>query len=238
MSKAAIIEAVKTLDLAAARRLLEAKPALLTTTDREGRNLLHLASSVSIDDLRLPSRTQIQFVKFLLDRGFDIDLPVGRDRCTPLFFAVARARNPALVKFLLERGAKPSNAPGGGLFAAGWWDDVSSLELLIGAGAPVDVVVGITPFLASWCWKRFAAAKALALNGADVNYQDAKGRTALHHGIEKEFDPSLLRWLVKYGASPDLPDRQGVTARSKASRKRDQRFFEALGGDSCNSTST
>lgn len=230
MSKAAIIEAVKSLDLPTARRLLEAKPALLTTTDREGRNLLHLASSVSVDDLRLPSRSQVQFVKFLLDRGFEIDLPVGRDKCTPLFFAVARARNPALVKFLLDRGAKPSNAPGGGLFAAGWWDDVASLGLLVGAGAPVDVVVGITPFLASWCWKRFAAAKAFALNGADVNYQDAKGRTALRHGIEKEFDPSLLAWLVAHGASPDVPDRHGVTARAKASRKRDKRFFEALGG--------
>jgi ankyrin repeat protein len=231
MSKAAIIEAVRTLDLPAARRLLEAKPALLATTNSEGRNLLHLASAVSLDDLRLSSRSQVQFVSFLLDRGFEIDLPVGRDKCTPLFFAVARARNPALVKFLLGRGAKPSNAPGGGLFAAGWWDDVSSLKLLIGAGATVDVVVGITPFLASWCWKRFAAAKALALNGADVNYQDAKGRTALHHGIEKAFDPSLLAWLVKHGASPDVPDRQGVTARARASRKRDQRFFEALGDD-------
>ena len=228
MSKAAIIEAVKALDLAAARRLLDAKPALLTSTDREGRNLLHLASSVYVDDFRLPSRTQIQFVTFLLERDFEIDLPVGRDKCTPLFFAVARAKNPALVKLLLDRGAKPSNAPGGGLFAAGWWDDVTSLKLLIGAGAPVDVVVGVTPFLASWCWRRFAAAKVLALNGADVNYQDAKGRTALHHGVEKEFDPSLLRWLVKHGASPEMADRQGVTARTRASRKRDKRFVEAL----------
>lgn len=231
MSKAAIIEAVKTLDLATTRRLLDAKPQLLTVTDRDGRDLLHLASSVDVDDLRQSSRSQVQFVKFLLDRGFAIDLPVGRDKCTPLFFAVARARNPALVKFLLEHGAKPANAPGGGLFAAGWWDDVASLKLLVGAGAPVDVVVGVTPFLASWCWKRFAAAKALALHGADVNYQDAKGRTALHHGVEKEFDPALLAWLVKHGASPDVPDRLGATARAKASRKRDQRFFVALGDD-------
>jgi ankyrin repeat protein len=228
VSKAAVIEAVTALDLAAARKLLEAKPALLAVTVRDGRNLLHLASSVDADDLRLSSRSQVQFVKFLLDRGFEIDLPVGPDKCTPLFFAVARAKNPALVKFLLDRGAKPSNAPGGGLFAAGWWDDVASVKLLIGAGAPVDVVVGVTPFLASWCWKRFAAAKALALNGADVNYQDAKGRTALHHGVEKEFDPSLLRWLIKHGASPDMADRQGVTARTRASRKRDKRFVEAL----------
>jgi len=40
MSKAAIVEAVKTLDLAAARRLLEAKPALLAAADREGRSLV------------------------------------------------------------------------------------------------------------------------------------------------------------------------------------------------------
>jgi len=42
--------------------------------------------------------------------------------------------------------------PGGALFAAGWWDDLKSLDLLLGAGAEVDVVADVTPFLASWCW--------------------------------------------------------------------------------------
>jgi ankyrin repeat protein len=168
-------------------------------------------------------------VDFLLKRGgFDIDLPVGRDACTPLFFAVARARNTALIRFLIEQGAKPTAAPGGGLFAAGWWEDLVNLKLLMRAGAPVDVVVGVTPFLACWCWKRFESAKCLVLNGADANYQDSKGRTALHHGIEKEFDPALLKWLVSHGASPDVADRQGVSPRVKASRKRDRRFLVAL----------
>jgi hypothetical protein len=31
----------------------------------------------------------------------------------------------------------------------------------------------------------------LAVRGADVNYQDAKGKTALHYGVEKAFDPAL-----------------------------------------------
>ena len=114
------------------------------------------------------------------------------------------------------------------MFAAGWWDDVNNLKILIDAGAQVDIVVGVTPFLASWCWNRLEAAKCLALHGANVNFQDRKGWTALRHGIEKEYDPKVLTWLVKHGARLDVPDREGVTPRLKASRKRDQRFFTAL----------
>jgi len=228
MSKTAIIESVRRLQLDVTKRLLGANPALLTVTDRQGRNLLHIACSASPANLNVPRAAQARFVEFLLSREFDIDAPVGRDACTTLFFAVARARNPTLVKLLIKRGAKATSAPGGGLFAAGWWDDVKNLELLIRAGAPVDVVAGVTPFLASWCWRKFAAAKFLARNGADVNYQDGKGKTALHHGVEKEFDPRLLKWLVKHGASPDVSDFDGVSPRLRASRKRDKRFLAAL----------
>ena len=149
-----------------------------------------------------------------------IDTPVGKDACTPLFFAVARARNPTLVRLLLKRGAEVNAAPGGGLFAAAWWDDVENLKLLLGAGAQVDIVVGITPFLAAWLWRKFDSAKHLATHGANVNFGDRKGKTALHHGVEKEFPPGMLTWLVKHGASPDIEDREGVTPRLRASRQR------------------
>ena len=56
----------------------------------------------------------------------------------------------------------------------------------------------------------------------------SNGRTALHIGIEKEFEPVLLKWLVQHGASPDIPDREGVTARVKASRKRNKKFLAAM----------
>ena len=230
MSKARIIEAVTTLDVKTASALLDAKPSLLTVVNRQGRNLLHLACAASPAKLRMPDSTAVRMVRFLLDRGLDIDEPemVGRDRCPALFFAVAHGRSTAVVKFLLDRGASVKATPGGGLFAAGWWNDTKNLDLLLDAGAPIDVVVGITPFLAAWCWKRFDAAKLLARRGANVNFQDQKGRTALHHGIEKEFDPALLNWLVKHGASPDIEDGSGVSARLKASRKRDKRFAAAL----------
>jgi hypothetical protein len=144
------------------------------------------------------------------------------------FFAVARARNPTLVELLIKRGARVASAPGGGLFAAGWWEDLKILDLLIRAGAGVNLVVGETPFLACWCTRRFAAVKFLARHGADVNFQDRTGKTALHHGVEKEFKPTLLKWLVKQGASPDIPNSQGITPRARAQRKRDKRFLAAL----------
>jgi ankyrin repeat protein len=230
MSKTRLLEAVKHLDVAAARRLLDADPSLVTVTERDGRNLLHLACSASPELRGVPRSVSTRLAALLIDRGLDIDTPIGRDACTPLFFAVARARNPLLAKFLLERGAQVTAAPGGGLFAAGWWDDVKTLRLLLRAGAPIDVVVGVTPFLACWGWRRFEAAKELARQGANVNVQDRKGKTALHHGVEKEYDPALLRWLVRHGASPDIPDHTGVSPKLKASRKRDQRFLAALDG--------
>jgi ankyrin repeat protein len=228
VSKTRLIESVKALDLASMRKILHAKPSLLAVTDRQGRGLLHLACSASCEDLKLRESVSARVVTFLLDRGLDIEAPVGRDKCTVLFFAVARGRNPTLVKLLIKRGARVASAPGGGLFAGAWWDDVKNLRLLIDAGAEIDVVVGITPFLAAWLWRKFEAAKYLATRGANVNFQDSKGKTALHHGIEKEFDPALLTWLVKHGASPDIPDRDGVSARLRASRKRDKRFLAAL----------
>lgn len=231
MSKTRIIEAVKHLDIQETRQLLDANPTLLQVITPNGRNLLHVACAAPCAKLNVPESRAVKMVGMLLDRGLDVDQPglSGRDPCPPLFFAVAFGQNRSVVQYLLERGADIHAVPGGGLFAAGWWDDTANLKLLLDAGAPIDVVVGATPFLAAWCWKRFEAAKYLAKRGANVNYRDSKGRTALHHGIEKEFDPALLTWLVKHGASPDVEDASGVSARLKASRKRDKRWAAALG---------
>ena len=226
MSKTRLIEAVKTLDLKETKRILEAKPQLLKVWNDQRRNLLHLACSADCKKLKKPESAAARMVTFLLDRGLDIeeDGGAGPDLCKPIWFATARGRNLAVVRLLIDRGAQPN-----GLYAAGWWEDITILNALIDAGADKEVVVGVTPFLACWGWQRFKAARALALRGANVNAQDKRGRTALHIGIEKEFDPSLLRWLVKHGASPDIPDREGITARAKASRKRNKKFFAALG---------
>jgi ankyrin repeat protein len=232
MAKSRLIAAVKQLDTDAVRDLLATQPDLLRVTDRRGFNLLHLACCVPCADLGIPESHSAKMVSLLLDYGLDVEsrLPPEQDRCTALFFAVARGRNATLIKLLLKRGAKAQNAPGGGLFAAAWFDDVGNLDLLVKAGAKVDVVVGTTPFVAAWMWKKFRAARFLATRGADVNFADPRsGRTALHYGVEKEFDPAQLAWLVDHGASPDIKDKYGVSARDRASRKRDKRWLDALG---------
>jgi hypothetical protein len=225
MSKTRLIEAVKSLDLNETKRILAAKPELLKVWNDQGRNLLHLACGADCKKLGKPESSAARMVTFLLDRGLDLEQQGGSgpDLCKPIWFATARGRNLTVVKLLLERGAEPT-----GLYAAGWWEDIKILTTLIDAGADKEVVVGVTPFLACWGWKRFKAARALALKGANVNAQDQRGRTALHIGIEKEFEPALLTWLVKHGASPDIPDREGATARLKASRKRNKKFLSAL----------
>lgn len=232
MSKARILEAAKTLDLAAVRAILADRPALLHVADRQGLNLLHLACAAAPAKLGVPASATVRMADFLLAQGLPIDAPVpsGSGKgCTALWFSVGRGRNRTLARHLLKRGADVNKAPGGGLFAAGWYEDLEVLDLLVGAGAEVDIVVGVTPFLACWCWKKFDAAKLLAQRGADVNYRDPKhGRTALHYGVEKEFDPALLAWMVKHGASPDIADQAGVTPRVRASRKRDKRWLEAM----------
>ena len=232
MSKTRLIDSVQRLDVESAAKLLDAKPSLLDVVDRKGRNLLHLACSASCSKLKVPESVSAQMVKLLLDRGLDLESSIGDETCgscTPLWFAVGRGRNPTLVKLLIKRGAKPSRAAGDGLFAAGWYEDIENIDLLLRAGAQVDVVVGMTPFLACWIWRKFEAAKFLALKGADVNTQDPKtGKTALHHGVDKEFDPALLKWLVKHGASPDIVDCAGTTARMRAARKRDKKWLRAL----------
>jgi hypothetical protein len=233
-SKAAIIESAKALDLEGALAMLRVKPALLEVTDRSGMNLLHLAAAVQPAKLEVAEAAPIPFIDFLLAQGMPIDaqIPAGSGKgCTALFFSVGRGRNLTLARHLIRRGADPRKAPGGGLFAAGWYEDLKILDLLIDHGADTEVVVGVTPFLACWAWRRFEAAKHLAIRGANVNFREPKkGTTALLLGVDKEFDPALLAWLVKHGADPDIEDNTGVNARTRAARKRDKRWLRALGG--------
>ena len=226
MSKTRILESVRRLDLEATRALLQKQPSLLTVTDRRGRNLLHLACSAPCKDIGVSESASARLVNLLLDAGLDVDSTLIMDDypCNSVWFAAARGRNATLVALLVERGASAR-----GLFAAGWHEDLKIVQLLIDLGAPVDELAeGETPFLHCWKNRRLRSARVLIHNGANVNFQDATGKTALHYGVKKGFEPSTLRALVRSGASPDIVDHAGVSPKLLAARKRDKRFIRAL----------
>ena len=226
MSKTRLIDAVRKLEFSVAKEIHRSEVSKAFVVDRAGRNLLHLTCSASCPSLGLPESAGVQLARLLLDYGVDFESTLVLDAypCNSVWFAVAKGRNTALVKFLLSRGASPR-----GLFAAGWHEDLAVIRLLLRAGASVDEVAeDETPFLHCWKTQRFRPSWLLLRSGADPNFQDSAGCTALHYGVQKSFAPSLLRQLVRAGASPNVKDRRGISASDLASRKRDPAYRAAL----------
>jgi hypothetical protein len=229
MGKTRLLEAVRKLEVTTARRLLDAQPELLRATDRDKRPLIQIACGACAAQIGVPAARGVALVRLLLDRGFDADggFDIGEDYdLNNTWIAVARGRNRGVVKLLLDRGARPK-----GLFAAGWHQDLATLKLLLARGAEVDEQAeDETPFLHCCKNQRWRAAAVLLRAGADVDFQDSKGKSALHYAIEKDFDPARLRWLIRHGADPDRTDKNGVSARRKAQRKRDPGYGRAVRG--------
>jgi ankyrin repeat protein len=196
------------------------KPELLECRDEKGRTWLHLCCSVNPKPRRLRPTDSVKLAAVLLDAGLDVNDAAFREgnwKATPLWYAVARGENLTLARHLLGRGSDPNHC----LWAAAHRDDVAAIKVLVSAGADVDPVAeDETPFLHAIKTSHFRAAEALLDLGANVDFQDSRGRTALHHMLRKASDERHFRMLVRHGARGDLPDRDGTTALEVISRKR------------------
>ena len=132
---------------------------------------------------------------------------------TPLWYAYTRGRNETLFKWLLKNGANPDNC----MFAIAWYDDPQSASLFKKHGARITDLKGRnTPFLAAVDWRKYDMMKWFLENGADVNYADEKGNTALFYAVKRKFDISHIRLLLKYGADFNKANRDGVSAKKQA----------------------
>ena len=246
MSKTALIHAVEHFDLPSVQQLLVARPELKQLQSDKGLNLLQWCSARrTIGDPDAASR-QVRLAKWLVSDGFDPralhTTAPGEDgeeesaQVSLAWFAVAKAQNNALARFFLQQGASPS-----ALFAAVWWGNADILADLVEHGADVNEVVGATPLHMAvdvlnrgvdgkpeLARRRMRTLKEILRLGADPNIQAVNGVTPLHAVLEKGYDVEVFKLLLRHGANPDVPGKDGRTVRNIAVRKRDKRYLAAL----------
>ena len=198
-----------------------ARPDLLHVRDERGRNWLHVccgrAGGSAADSIRTAD--------LLLDLGLGLEDPAfteGEWKATPLWFAIAHGKNLPLAEHLLKLGSTPRYC----MFAAVWNEDREAIRLLLRHGAEVDedTTPGETPLLGAVTWSKFGPAEELLAAGADPDFRDPKGDTALHLMLRKGSPIEALRLFARFDARGDIPDARGRTAAAILRRKRDPAF--------------
>lgn len=228
MSKTGLLASVKAHDYTAVRAALTADRDVLAYRGKKGENFLHICCGVQTGADTRRVRASVKTAQALIDAGIVVDEEAFREgewRATPLWYAIGRGKNLTLAAYLIERGSTPEYC----MWAAAYNDDPAAIQLLCDAGANVDPPeAGDTPLMFAVKWGRFAAAKALLERGANANFKDAKGKTALHYMLKKRSEPEHFRMFMEHGARLDLADSDGATVRDLLARIRDPRFREIV----------
>jgi hypothetical protein len=204
---------------------LAERPDLLSIRDERGRNWLHLCCGVNPKRAKLKPEDSVKTAEVVLRHGLDLNQEAfteGAWKATPLWFAIARGENLMLAEFLLKRGANPNYC----LWAAAFVENIEAIRLLIRYGANVNDPSDVqeSPFLSAIKWSHFKAAEELLKLGADVDYQDRTGMTALHYMVKKSSDKKYFAMMIAHGARGDIRNKDGVTAAELMRKKRDPQF--------------
>jgi hypothetical protein len=231
VSKTSLNEAVRAFRWPEIGEALAARPDLLVCVDDKGRNWLHHCCRSPRGE-RDPADS-IKTADLLIGLGLGQDAPAFREaewQATPLWFAIAWGRNLPLAAHLLKRGANPNFC----LFAATWNNDRAAIRLLLDHGADIEegAARGDSPLLGAVAWSRFGPAEELLEAGADPDFRNAKGDTALHMMLRKGSAPEHFAMFARHGARGDIPDAEGRTAAEILRRKRDPAYravADALG---------
>jgi Ankyrin repeat len=247
VSKTALIDAIRMSDVPKVQAILKKKPALKEFRNEKGFNLLQMACTRSTVGDSAAADRQVRLAKWLVGEGFDPHVkhttkPGEDGEADPatlslVFFSIARAQNTKLAKFFLDLGVKAE-----GFFAAAWWGNWEILEDLVERGADINEIVGTTPFHMAVAVldrgidgkperarRRVKTLKEFLRLGANPATGEFRGETPLHTALKKEYDVEIFKLLLKHGADPDVPGKDGRTVREIAKRKRDKKYFEALG---------
>jgi len=220
ISKSRFFEAVRTWSARTVAAAVREDAGLVSRRDPSGRTALHLcARQKASRAMKAPDA--IATARVLLAAGADLDAihPIRDGHeifpATAVWHAVAWGRNRKLAAYLLRRGADPNNC----MFAMVYADDLPTARLLRRHGARIDEVFHQeTPLIYAMRHRRTRFGEWLVREGADPNFNDGRGFTALHHAVRRRLPDTTLRLLLKRGARVEARSRDRVPVGRLATR--------------------
>jgi ankyrin repeat protein len=184
------------------------------------RTPLHLCARRRVSTAE-ESRAAVATARALVKAGVDVNaVQTIRDDdevfpATALWYALAWGRNRTLASYLLKQKADPNHC----MFATAFADDLSAARLLRRYKAHIDEVShGETPLIYAIRHRRVGFAEWLLREGADPNYKDGHGFTALHHAVRKRLPDSTIRALLRHGAEVHAVSSDGTSVAQLATR--------------------
>jgi ankyrin repeat/SAM/basic leucine zipper domain-containing protein 1 len=220
MDRRSFIKSVKNWDAVSVESALVDDPRLSRYADQTGRTPLHHCAEVNPKKVHLDVADSIKTAKALLSAGADVNatriiMDEGKPfYASPLWYAVAWGKNFELARFLLENGAVPDD---NATRSAIWDEDLRMAELLRLHGADIDAhLPDGTPLLQNVKSKRFRLISWLVSHGANINFQDERGYTALRYAVESRHTLAQVEELLRCGADARLEAKDGHTPASRA----------------------
>ena len=147
-------------------------------------------------------------LRYLIKNGADVNARTNNN-CTPLMIA-SKLDLVDVVSFLIEQGANTDLADKDGLtalhYAVGCYHpscDHDVMRLFIANGADVNKRTNdnSTPLMIASKGGLMNAVTFLTEHGANVNFQDKNGDTALHYAVNGIYSSEVVRKLLTLGAS-------------------------------------
>ncbi|KAF7730664.1 palmitoyltransferase akr1 [Apophysomyces ossiformis] len=195
------------------RHLLDSKKATANDVDEQGATPLHYAAIGNHDVC----------VKYLIDRGAQVDAPAGELQATPLHWAASlfdelekRKGNIASVHRLIKEGADPMLKDGQGynaLHLAVHSSQAMLVLYLLSLGMDIDAADGVgghTPLMWAAYQGQALTVDLLLRFGASVRAVDESLLTPLHWAVVKG-NKMCIRKMLEYGADATAKNNTGKT---------------------------